>query len=51
VKPSAAEIVLVDVKMYTGLSASLFPGTGELVHDSRVVFSIGLYTYSGWSKR
>lgn len=34
---SAADIVRGDVRTYTGLLASLLPGTGERVHDSAVV--------------
>jgi DNA (cytosine-5)-methyltransferase 1 len=48
---NGAQVVREDVRIYTGLLASLLPGKGERVHDSAVVFSRGQYMYSGWSKR
>ena len=48
---SAPDHVVRDVRIYTGLSASLFPGTGECVHESVVGAPRGLYMYTGWSNR
>ena len=44
---SAAEMVVDEVRMKTGLFASLLPGTGEDVQDCGAGTLLGSNTYSG----